>query len=285
MNDDYLWDRSGEPDPDVERLERVLGEYRYRETSISPAIRSHFAWHRKPLVKFAVVAAAAILLVVAGLWIVRLQTRPQAETPDLRAGQQLAPQTQPEPQTQPQTQPTPGTQKLLPIEPEPSGKLAVVKKHARKMPRVTPDSDQASEPNVSEPNVGDSTFVAERQPIINPFIDVEIARHIERAQVLLRSFRNSRESSRQPDADLSYEKQGSRELLYRNVLLRRDAEAKGNLPVEELLGSLEPFLLDIANLPEKPSVNEVRSIKERMQKKEIVSALQIYSAPILSRAF
>jgi len=64
-------------------------------------------------------------------------------------------------------------------------------------------------------------------------------------------------------------------LLYKNVLLRRDAEAKGNLPVEELLGSLEPFLLDIANLPEKPSSNEVRSIKERMQKKEIVSALQI----------
>jgi hypothetical protein len=28
MNDDYLWDRSGEPDPDVERLERVLGEFR-----------------------------------------------------------------------------------------------------------------------------------------------------------------------------------------------------------------------------------------------------------------
>ena len=138
---------------------------------------------------------------------------------------------------------------------------------------------------MKEPIVVDSSFVAERQPIINPFIDVETARHIERAQLLLRSFRNTRDADSQPDTNLSYEKQGSRELLYKNVLLRRDAEAKGNLPVEELLGSLEPFLLDIANLPEKPSGNDIRSIKERMQKKEIVSALQIYSAPLLSQVF
>jgi hypothetical protein len=57
------------------------------------------------------------------------------------------------------------------------------------------------------------------------------------------------------------------------------------MPAEELLGSLEPFLLDIANLPDRPSNGDVRSIKERMQKKEIVSALQIYSAPTLSQVF
>jgi hypothetical protein len=52
-----------------------------------------------------------------------------------------------------------------------------------------------------------------------------------------------------------------------------------------LLGSLEPFLLDIANLPDRPSNDDVRSIKERMHKKEIVAALQIYSAPTLSGFF
>jgi len=28
MSNDYLWDRSGPPDPDVERLERMLGRLR-----------------------------------------------------------------------------------------------------------------------------------------------------------------------------------------------------------------------------------------------------------------
>ena len=267
MNDDYLWDRSGEPDPEVERLERVLGEYRYRETPLSPALRSRFSWQRKPWVRFAAAAAAAILIVVAGLWIVRLQQKAVVHVPDQRAKDN-----QPE-QTQPQKQIAP------PKEQERVSTVAVVRKPVRKVPRISERTPS------KEPIVADSDFVAERQPIINPFIDVETARHIERAQLLLRSFRNTRDAGAQPDANLSYDKQGSRELLYKNVLLRRDAEAKGNLPVEELLGSLEPFLLDIANLPEKPSSNDVRSIKERMQKKEIVSALQIYSAPVLSQVF
>jgi hypothetical protein len=268
MNDDYLWDRSGDPDPEVERLERVLGEYRYRETPLSPALRSRFSWQRKPWVRFAAAAAAAIVIVVAGLWIVRLQQK-AIVNPDLTS-KEIQPERKPDPQKKLQP----------PREPERVNRVAIVRKPVRKGPRTT--SERAP---LNEPIVVDSTFVAERQPIINPFIDVETARHIERAQLLLRSFRNTRDAGPRPEADLSYEKQGSRELLYKNVLLRRDAEAKGNLPVEELLGSLEPFLLDIANLPDKPSGNDVRSIKERMQKKEIVSALQIYSAPLLSQVF
>jgi hypothetical protein len=58
---------------------------------------------------------------------------------------------------------------------------------------------------------------------------------------------------------------------------------KGNLPAEELLGSLEPLLLDIANLPEKPSQDDMRSVKERIQKTEMIATLQIYSAPIMAR--
>jgi len=29
MSDDYLWDGSGRPDPDIEKLEHVLGSLRY----------------------------------------------------------------------------------------------------------------------------------------------------------------------------------------------------------------------------------------------------------------
>ena len=30
MNDDYLWDKSGEPDPEIQQLEEILGTLRYQ---------------------------------------------------------------------------------------------------------------------------------------------------------------------------------------------------------------------------------------------------------------
>jgi len=113
----------------------------------------------------------------------------------------------------------------------------------------------------------------------------ETIRHFEKAQLMLRSFRNAgrnadaaRASRSQAQVDLDYEKQLSRRLLYQNILLRRDAEMKGDLPAEEALSNLEPFLLDIANLPEKPSPEELRGIRERLQRKELIASLQISSA-------
>ena len=110
--------------------------------------------------------------------------------------------------------------------------------------------------------------------------DAGMVRHFEKAQILLRSFRNADTSTEGFTADLAHEKSQSKNLLYRNILLRRGAESSGNLPAEEVLGSLEPVLLDIANLPDQPSPGEVRSIKDRIQKMEIIVVLQVYSAPL-----
>jgi hypothetical protein len=106
----------------------------------------------------------------------------------------------------------------------------------------------------------------------------ETTRHFEKAQLMLRSFRNASAAKRFAATDLAYERQLSRRLLYQNILLRRDAEMKGNLPAEEALSSLEPFLLDIANLPDNPSPGELGGIRERLQRKELIASLQISSA-------
>jgi hypothetical protein len=106
----------------------------------------------------------------------------------------------------------------------------------------------------------------------------ETIRHFEKAQLMLRSFRNASAAKRFAATDLAYERQLSRRLLYQNILLRRDAEMKGNLPAEEALSSLEPFLLDIANLPDNPSPGELGGIRERLQRKELIASLQISSA-------
>jgi hypothetical protein len=106
----------------------------------------------------------------------------------------------------------------------------------------------------------------------------ETIRHFEKAQLMLRSFRNESASKSLPAPDLAYERQLSRRLLYQNILLRRDAEKKGNLPAEEALSNLEPFLLDIANLPDHPSSGELGGIRERLRRKELITSLQIASA-------
>jgi anti-sigma factor RsiW len=104
--------------------------------------------------------------------------------------------------------------------------------------------------------------------------DRDTAKHLEQTQNLLRSIRNvSLSDNNDQDIDVTYDKALSRRLLNENIVLRRDAEMKAKFPAKSLLSDLEPFLIDIANLPDHARPNEVRIIKERVQKTEIVAAL------------
>lgn len=107
------------------------------------------------------------------------------------------------------------------------------------------------------------------------YTDGDTASHIDQAQKLLVSFR-SLPADDDEDVDVSYEKTESRRLLNENVVLRRDAEATGKFPTKSVLGSLEPFLIDIANLPDKAAARDIRQIKERVQRTEIVAELRSY---------
>lgn len=106
--------------------------------------------------------------------------------------------------------------------------------------------------------------------------DRDTAKHIEQTQLLLRSIRNVAIAEGEDEIDVSYDKALSRRLLNENVVLRRDAEMKAKFPTKTLLSDLEPFLIDIANLPDRASAEEVRVIKERVNKTEIVAALLDY---------
>jgi hypothetical protein len=104
----------------------------------------------------------------------------------------------------------------------------------------------------------------------------DTADHIAQAENLLRSIRSIHLTDDDKEIDVTYEKAMSRRLLDENVVLRRDAEASGKFPVKSLLGDLEPFLIEIASLPDKTTPTELRAIKDRVQKTEIVAALQSY---------
>jgi hypothetical protein len=105
-NDGYLWDRSGEPDPEIQRLEMLLGKFRHQSPSpVFPAIAPQRAWtfldlRLRPFpalatatVGLAAIIAAAFLLyrttpastTLAGWDVFDVQGAPQIGSETLRA--------------------------------------------------------------------------------------------------------------------------------------------------------------------------------------------------------
>jgi len=121
-----------------------------------------------------------------------------------------------------------------------------------------------------------SDVLPDTDPANSDIEDRDTANHLEQAQNLLTSFRNIKYSDTDEEVDVSFEKAESKRLLGENVLLRREAEQTGKYPAKSMLGSLEPFLIDIANLPEKAKPADVRQITDRVQRTEIVAELRGY---------
>ena len=104
----------------------------------------------------------------------------------------------------------------------------------------------------------------------------DTAEHIQQAENLLRTIRSLQAADEDGEIDVTYEKAMSRRLLSENEMLRQDAEAAGKFPTRELLRELEPFLIEIANLPDKTTAKQLGELKDRVQKTEIVAALVSY---------
>lgn len=107
------------------------------------------------------------------------------------------------------------------------------------------------------------------------------ARHVEQSSLLLRAFRNARAEE---SDELSHGRNRARQLLYQNIVLRREATTKGDIQIASLLDSLEPILIDIANLPANAAADDVRTIQQRMERQSLVPLLQVNQTE-LARAF
>ena len=69
-NDDYLWDKTGEPDPEIQELEQVLGTLRYQPRSLE--IPDGIASSQKRILfprLLAIAATIGIMLLGVGLWL------------------------------------------------------------------------------------------------------------------------------------------------------------------------------------------------------------------------
>jgi hypothetical protein len=263
--DDYLWDGSGEADPEIAELEQSLGRLRYRARPLvlpeAPARKGNW---------WSLAAAAALLVALAaGLLAYISYERKPAQSPQVAARQ-----------SENSSRDANDTIGSADSQPRSNGSQPDSTQGRQTVDRssVSHDTKRAGNRNRSERARQSDQVIPKTSPdTASPIVavDLRIDRHIENSQLLLRAFRNINHD--QKAVDVSYEKQRSRLLLQQNILLRRNAEAGGNLPVQGMLAELEPLLLDIANLPQKARPSDVGVVKERIEKKEMIAALQVYS--------
>jgi hypothetical protein len=72
MNEDYLWDRTGEADPEIAHLEDVLGKLRWQRTlPASPPARTPHRWRATRLMT---IAATAVVALGAVFFVRQMQT-------------------------------------------------------------------------------------------------------------------------------------------------------------------------------------------------------------------
>jgi hypothetical protein len=68
MNDNYLWDRSGEPDPEIQKLEDILGTLRYQPRALEIPPNLQVGRRRNFFLPLTIAATIAFVAVVLGLW-------------------------------------------------------------------------------------------------------------------------------------------------------------------------------------------------------------------------
>lgn len=82
MNDDYLWDKSGEPDPEIQELENILAPLRYQPAPLEMPNELPATRRRNYFPLLAIAATVLIALLATGLW---LRVRTEASIPPIEA--------------------------------------------------------------------------------------------------------------------------------------------------------------------------------------------------------
>jgi len=152
--------------------------------------------------------------------------------------------------------------------PVPSGSVEQSKQ--QQQPQATPEPDREQQPApskgsneetprrqpapkkiVREPKPGEQ-FASAPAPIRPGDAQTMTAIHLEKSETLLVAFRNVRLNEPGSAKAVDHERKRARQLVLQNMMLRREADAAGDIQSSSLLENLEPILIDIANLPDRP---------------------------------
>ena len=149
-------------------------------------------------------------------------------------------------------------------------------------PRRSPSPAPAKKPLVREPKPGEqfAAIPSTPEPARSADTQTMTALHFEKSETLLVAFRNVRLNEPGTTAEVAYERKRAQQLVLQNMMLRREADAAGDVQVSSLLESLEPILIDISNLPDKPDKDAIRVIRQRVERKNIVPLLRVNSTAL-----
>ena len=105
MDNNYLWDRSGKIEPDIQQLEETLGTLGYQPQPLRIPTSLQIARRRSFYPLMAIAAAIALLAVALGLWFAFKQhqlTPPVEVRRDEQPAPKLIEKQQPQPKREPQ---------------------------------------------------------------------------------------------------------------------------------------------------------------------------------------
>jgi hypothetical protein len=69
MNEEYLWDKSGEPDPEIQRLEEILCTLRYQPKAFEVPPEILMRRRRSYVPLFAIAASLLLAFLAGGIWL------------------------------------------------------------------------------------------------------------------------------------------------------------------------------------------------------------------------
>lgn len=101
-----------------------------------------------------------------------------------------------------------------------------------------------------------------------------VAGHLDRSERLMTELANAPAGEA---LDLAAERQWAQSLLTANRLYRQSARRGGKTRLAELLGDIEPFLIELAHAPDETSPEELRELTRRIEEQALLFKLRIVS--------
>ena len=114
---------------------------------------------------------------------------------------------------------------------------------------------------------------------------VAVGDHLDRAQSILLEISNAEPTlgGHEKTVDISREQRRAEELLGANRLYRQTAQKTGDATVADVLGDLEPLLVELANSPSEVPASELEALRKRIEAKGLLLKVRVVSSNVHER--